>query len=89
MWTEIDVPICSTNQLVEITGVVADEVRECGVDKGTCLVYVPNATAGVTINENADPEWPGTYWPILHAWSPRRATTGTRRGTPTPTSRRP
>jgi hypothetical protein len=35
MWTEIDVSTCSTNQLVEITGVVADEVRECGVENGT------------------------------------------------------
>jgi len=30
-------------------------VNESGVKKGLCVVYVPHTTAGVTINENADP----------------------------------
>ncbi len=39
----------------DITGWVRKEVRESGVKEGICVVYVPHTTAGVTINENADP----------------------------------
>jgi secondary thiamine-phosphate synthase enzyme len=40
-------------QLIEITREV-EEVLE-GVEGGAALVFVPHTTAGVTINENADP----------------------------------
>jgi len=39
----------------DITGLVRKEVKESGVKEGICVVYVPHTTAGVTINENADP----------------------------------
>ncbi len=39
-----------------ITQQVADAVETSGVQKGLCLVYCPHTTAGVTINENADPD---------------------------------
>lgn len=42
--------------MVEVTGLVREAVRESGVVDGTALVYVPHTTAGVTINENADPD---------------------------------
>jgi secondary thiamine-phosphate synthase enzyme len=41
-------------QLVEITRLVQDAV-EAGDDAAAVLVYVPHTTAGVTINERADP----------------------------------
>jgi secondary thiamine-phosphate synthase enzyme len=41
-------------QLVEITTLVQDAVEASG-DAAAVLVYVPHTTAGVTINENADP----------------------------------
>ncbi len=41
--------------LEEITDRVQQAVRQSGVREGTCLVYVPHTTAGVLINENADP----------------------------------
>ena len=40
---------------VDITGEVRREVRAAGLTDGAVLVYVPHTTAGVTINENADP----------------------------------
>lgn len=43
------------DELVDITGLVRRAVSEAGIVKGQCLVYVPHTTAGVTINENADP----------------------------------
>ena len=55
-WTQIDVSTGSRNQLVEITGGVADAVEKSGVQSGTCHVYVQHTTAGLTINENADPD---------------------------------
>ena len=41
---------------VEITDRVQQVVRESGVESGLCHVYVPHTTAGVFINENADPD---------------------------------
>lgn len=41
---------------VDITRQVAAIVRAGGVAEGVCHVYVPHTTAGVTINENADPD---------------------------------
>ena len=41
-------------QLVDITGEVRAAVAELG-DGRAALVYVPHTTAGVTINEGADP----------------------------------
>ena len=41
------------SQLVDITGLVAQAVD--GAEGSAVLVYVPHTTAGVTINEHADP----------------------------------
>ena len=43
------------DELVDITGLASQAVSESGIVCGRCLVYVPHTTAGVTINENADP----------------------------------
>ena len=40
---------------VDITPEVAARVRAAGLSDGAVVVYVPHTTAGVTINENADP----------------------------------
>ena len=42
-------------EFVDITGEVANTVRESGVTDGIVLIYCPHTTAGITINENADP----------------------------------
>ncbi len=42
--------------MLEITRQVQAAVTEAGVTAGTVIVYVPHTTAGVTINENADPD---------------------------------
>jgi len=52
---EIRVSTKSRTELVDITSQVQDAVRESGVLDGICHVYVPHTTAGLTINENADP----------------------------------
>lgn len=45
----------SEQQLVDITSTVRHVVRESGVTRGACMVFIPHTTAAVTINENADP----------------------------------
>jgi secondary thiamine-phosphate synthase enzyme len=44
-----------TQEMIDITQQVADEVRRTRAKDGLCLVFVPHATAAVVINENADP----------------------------------
>ena len=51
-----DVKTDSRDQMVEITERVQRHVSEAGVAAGQVIVYVPHTTAGVTINENADPD---------------------------------
>jgi secondary thiamine-phosphate synthase enzyme len=43
-------------QFVDITGEVQQAVRESDVKSGVCQIYVPHTTAGVAINEHADPD---------------------------------
>ena len=45
----------SRSEFVDITSQVRDAIRASGVSSGFCVVFVPHTTAGVTINENADP----------------------------------
>lgn len=44
------------NQMVEITDRVAEVLSKDGMQNGICVLYVPHTTAGVAINENADPD---------------------------------
>lgn len=39
-----------------ITSNVERAIKESGVTDGICTVFCPHTTAGVTINENADPD---------------------------------
>ena len=53
---EYTVKTRSRVELVNITARVREAVRDSGVSDGLCTVFVPHTTAGVTINENADPD---------------------------------
>lgn len=44
------------SELVSITDQVRRAVKESGVDRGICLVSAPHTTAGILVNENADPD---------------------------------
>lgn len=41
--------------VVDITGEVQRVITEAKLIKGVCFIYVPHTTAGITINEGADP----------------------------------
>ena len=40
----------------DITSAIRESIRKSGIEDGLCLVYCPHTTAGLTINENADPD---------------------------------
>lgn len=42
--------------MIDVTAEVQGFLSEAGVESGTALVYCPHTTAGITINENADPD---------------------------------
>lgn len=55
MPSSISVKTRSRVDMVDITASVQKELSKTRVDDGVCVVYVPHTTAGVTINEGADP----------------------------------
>ena len=44
------------DQMIDITDEVQSIVAQNHVEEGMVLVYCPHTTAGITINENADPD---------------------------------
>jgi secondary thiamine-phosphate synthase enzyme len=42
-------------EFIDITRFVQEAVKKTGVEEGICFIFIPHTTAGVTINENADP----------------------------------
>ncbi|WHE07644.1 secondary thiamine-phosphate synthase enzyme YjbQ [Thermoanaerobacterium thermosaccharolyticum] len=46
----------SREVMINITEEVKSAIKSSGIKDGICTVYVPHTTAGVTINENADPD---------------------------------
>ncbi|MGC8777763.1 MAG: secondary thiamine-phosphate synthase enzyme YjbQ [Candidatus Caldatribacteriaceae bacterium] len=56
MYREISVKTRLREECISITALVQGVVKEEGVRDGWCVVYVPHTTAGVTIQENADPD---------------------------------
>ncbi len=54
--TTLEVSTRRRCEMIDVTDRIARAVREAGVRRGAVVVYVPHTTAGVTINENADPD---------------------------------
>ena len=50
---EISVVSKKRNEMIDITDRVGDLVKD--IKEGTVVLYVPHTTAGITINEGADP----------------------------------
>ena len=60
-------------ELIDITAPLERTVAASGVRQGLCLVYVPHTTAGVTLNEGADPSVARDLVEGLARLVPRRA----------------
>ncbi len=51
----ISVKTLQRTQFIDITRQVEEAIAREDVEEGLCYLYVPHTTAGLTINENADP----------------------------------
>src|SRR4030066_651934 len=51
----INVRSKSRIEFIDVTEMVQGVVSEAGIKDGICCLYVPHTTAGITINEGADP----------------------------------
>ena len=51
----LSVPTSRRIEMVDITGQIQELVRQSGVTEGVCHIFSAHTTAGLTINENADP----------------------------------
>jgi len=54
-YREISLKTGERTVMVDITREVQAVVNESGMDEGMVFIYSPHTTAGITINENADP----------------------------------
>lgn len=42
--------------MIEVTHLIEEVIKECSGQDGCVIAFVPHTTAGITINENADPD---------------------------------
>jgi secondary thiamine-phosphate synthase enzyme len=53
---ELSIRTARREEMIDITSLVRAAVRRTGIDHGVAYIYCPHTTAGVTIQENADPD---------------------------------
>jgi secondary thiamine-phosphate synthase enzyme len=58
-------------ELVEFTGQVQEHLKTSGADEGVVVLYVQHTTAGLTVNENADPDVPRDMLHLLRTLIPQ------------------
>jgi secondary thiamine-phosphate synthase enzyme len=51
----IEVRSRARTELIDITGDIRDVLRKANVSSGVCHLFVLHTTAGITVNEGADP----------------------------------
>ena len=56
MLHEINLKSSQRDEMIDITRPVRNIIRDSGVENGLAVIYAAHTTAGITINENADPD---------------------------------
>lgn len=56
MLHKIDLRTRNRDEMIDITHLIKDLLRTSSVREGLAVIYSPHTTAGITINENADPD---------------------------------
>ena len=71
----IDVRTSKREEFVDVTRTVAQAVAEGGIGEGVAFICCPHTTAGVALNEHADPDvacdvltWLGRSCPLGGGW---------------------
>ncbi len=60
-------------ELIDITSKIEQIVQKSDVENGFCFLFVPHTTAGITINESADPDVKSDILMILNQIVPWKA----------------
>jgi len=68
----IEITTKSRTEVVDITGQVQDAVSRSQVNRGVVFVFSTHTTAGMTVNENADPDVMADVVGALEKLVPRR-----------------
>jgi secondary thiamine-phosphate synthase enzyme len=55
MFAKLEVETRRKAEMIDLTREVQLQLERSGVKSGICVVWVPHTTAGITVNENADP----------------------------------
>ncbi len=55
MFRTISLQTHDKTEMLDITSDIEAVLRESHQQEGLCCIYIPHTTAGITINENADP----------------------------------
>jgi secondary thiamine-phosphate synthase enzyme len=58
------------SEMIDITSKVEEELNRSGLKDGVCFLFVPHTTAGITINEGADPSVVGDIQATLNRLVP-------------------
>ncbi|MCX7044873.1 MAG: secondary thiamine-phosphate synthase enzyme YjbQ [Candidatus Sumerlaeota bacterium] len=53
---ELAIATSQREEWIDVTPQIEPLVRKSGLRQGACLLWVPHTTAGITIQENADPD---------------------------------
>ena len=70
---QLSIKTHAQTEMVDITGQVQEAITAAGFRDGLCLLYVPHTTAGITINENADPSVRRDVLMVLNQMVPWKA----------------
>jgi len=70
--SELSIQTNAQTDWLNITNQVQKAVAASGISEGICVVFTPHTTAGITINENADPDVPRDVNLALNLISPDR-----------------
>lgn len=68
---ELEIKTRRRCEIVDITSLVSRAIPE-GMKQGFCLVFSPHTTAGITVNENADPDVKHDFLAKLEALVPKQ-----------------
>jgi len=55
MCLTLSVTTRNRSEMIDITSKIEEELKRSGLKDGVCFLFVPHTTAGITINESADP----------------------------------
>ena len=53
---KLNITTSARTEMLDITSQIQQVLTQGGIKSGICMIFIPHTTAGVTINENADPD---------------------------------